>query len=48
MMNALFAIFLFTVIMGLGEEVLRPKLGDVFPNTQAYQFGFRTDDVITK
>jgi regulator of sigma E protease len=47
-MNALFAIVLFTLITGIGEEVLRPKVGDVFANTQAYEIGFRTDDVISK
>jgi regulator of sigma E protease len=48
LMNAFFAVVLFTAIMGLGEEVLRPKLGDIFSNTDAYQMGFRTDDTIVK
>jgi regulator of sigma E protease len=47
-MNALFAILLFTLITGIGEEVLRPKIGGIFPNTQAFDIGFRTDDVVSK
>ena len=46
LMNAFFAIFLFSVIAGVGEEVLKSNLGDIYPGTQAYKAGFRTDDVI--
>lgn len=48
LMNAFFAFLLFTVIAGLGEEVLAPQLGDVFPGTAAYDAGFRTGDVVRK
>src|SRR5207249_2563888 len=47
-MNAFFALLLFVAIAGLGEEVLKAKLGDVATDTAAYQAGFRAGDLITK
>lgn len=47
-MNALFAALLFVTIAGVGEEVLRSHVGDVYAGTPAYDDGFRTDDLITR
>lgn len=47
-MNALFAVLLFSIIAGVGEEALRSKLGDISPASQAYSFGFRSGDLINK
>jgi regulator of sigma E protease len=46
LMNAIFAFFLFTAIAGIGEEVLKPKLGEINSHTEAYKDGFRTGDII--
>jgi regulator of sigma E protease len=46
LMNLFFAWFLFTGIAFIGEEALRPVIGDLETQSQAYQVGFRPGDVI--
>jgi len=48
LMNAFFALLVFSVIAGVGEEALSPQVGDVTPTSQAYKIGFRPGDKITK
>ncbi len=47
-MNALFAVFLFSVIAGIGEEAIQAKLGDISTGSAAYTAGFRSGDVIDR
>lgn len=47
LMNLLFAIVIFTMIAGIGEELPGPYAGDITPGTQAYEAGFRSGDKIT-
>ena len=46
LMNFFFAIFIFTAVGLLGEDVRRPVLGDVSENTLAYKAGFRSGDEV--
>jgi regulator of sigma E protease len=46
LMNAVFALALFTAIAGIGEETLRPRVGDVASDSAAYAAGFRPGDFI--
>ncbi len=46
LMNLLFAVLIFTVIAGLGEELPGPFAGDVSEGTKAYAAGFRSGDKI--
>ncbi len=46
LMNLFFAIFLFTVIAGIGEELPGPFAGDVSEGSRAHQAGFRSGDKI--
>ncbi len=46
LMNLLFAIVLFTVIGGLGQEMAGPFTGDVKEGTKAFEQGFRSGDKI--
>ncbi|MCC6276863.1 MAG: RIP metalloprotease RseP [Oligoflexia bacterium] len=46
LMNAIFAFFLFIAIAGIGEEVLKPQLGEIYQDSVAYQSGFRSGDLI--
>lgn len=46
LMNLFFAIVIFTVIAGIGEELPGPYLGDVATESKAYQAGFRSGDKI--
>jgi regulator of sigma E protease len=48
LMNFFFAILLFTVIAVVGEDTVRPIVGDVPQNSAAYMAGFRTGDTIVK
>ncbi|MEW6057159.1 MAG: RIP metalloprotease RseP [Bdellovibrionota bacterium] len=45
--NFLFAIFVFALILVIGEEHMAPVIGRVVPGSQAYVAGFRSGDVIT-
>ncbi len=44
LMNLFFAVLLFTVIAGIGEEMPGPYAGDVSESSRAYQAGFRSGD----
>lgn len=46
LMNLFFAILLFTVISGIGEEMPGPFAGDISVNSRAYEVGFRSGDRI--
>jgi regulator of sigma E protease len=48
LMNFFFAILIFFVVALIGEEVRGPVLGDIKPDTEAYQTGFRSGDRIIK
>lgn len=48
LMNFFFAILIFMIVAIKGEEVRSPIIGDVYPNTTAYQLGFRSGDEIQK
>lgn len=48
LMNFFFAIFIFFVVGLIGEEVRGPTLGDVNPNSEAHQMGFRSGDTVLK
>ena len=48
LMNLFFAIVLFSVIGGLGEEMAAPVLGDLNAKSKAYESGFRAGDKILK
>ena len=45
-MNLFIAIILFAIIGGIGRESTIPRLGDILPESSAYQSGFRSDDLI--
>ncbi len=45
-MNVVFAVFLFMLIAFLGENVVRPIVGDVPKDSAAYEQGFRSGDTI--
>lgn len=46
MMNLFFAIFIFSLIVGLGEDVAGPYTGDIAVESKAYEAGFRSGDKI--
>ncbi len=46
LMNLFFAILLFTLISGIGEELPGPYIGDVAEATKAHSAGFRSGDKI--
>lgn len=46
LMNFFFAIVLFSVVAGLGEEVRSPIIGDISPNSKAYAVGLRPGDQV--
>ncbi|NJL25095.1 MAG: RIP metalloprotease RseP [Calothrix sp. SM1_5_4] len=46
LMNLFFAVFVFTLIGGIGEELPGPYAGDIQPGTKAYDAGFRSGDKI--
>jgi len=48
LMNLFFAIFIYSLIVGLGEEVAGPYAGDIAPESKAYAAGFRPGDRILK
>ena len=48
LMNFFFAIVLFGLIAIVGEETIKPTLGDVPANSQAYTDGFRSGDTVLK
>lgn len=45
--NFLFAIFVFAVMLVMGEPHMLPSIARVVPGSPAYQAGFRSGDVIT-
>jgi len=45
-MNLFFAIVLFSGVASLGEQALAPKIGDVEPQSDAFQAGFRSGDSV--
>lgn len=45
-MNLIFAILIFTIIAGLGEELPGPYVGDITENSKAFNAGFRSGDKI--
>jgi regulator of sigma E protease len=48
LMNLFFAVFLFALVAGLGEEKKPAILGDVAINSPAFEMGFRPGDQILK
>ncbi len=48
MMNLFFAIFLYLIIVMVGEDVKAPIVGDIHPTSIAYQTGFRDGDRVLK
>jgi regulator of sigma E protease len=48
MMNLFFAIFIFSFIVALGEDVPGPYIGDVTVDSAAYKDGFRSGDKIVQ
>lgn len=46
MMNLFFAVFVFSLIVGIGEYVPGPYTGDVAVESKAYEVGFRPGDKI--
>jgi regulator of sigma E protease len=48
LMNLFFAIFVFSAIVGLGEEVPGPWIGDVAADSKAFEAGFRSGDKIVQ
>jgi regulator of sigma E protease len=46
LMNLAFAVLIFTVIAGIGEELPGPFVGDVTETSKAYDAGFRSGDKI--
>ncbi|MGZ3721529.1 MAG: RIP metalloprotease RseP [Bdellovibrionales bacterium] len=46
LMNLFFAIFIFSAIVGMGEDVSGPYLGDIATDSKAYTAGFRSGDKI--
>lgn len=48
LMNLFFAIFIYTLIAGMGEEVAGPYAGDLSPTSKAYSAGFRSGDKIAQ
>lgn len=48
LMNLFFAIFLFAAIGGVGEELPAAVVGDLSPQSKAYEIGFRPGDRIVK
>ena len=47
LMNFFFAIFVFFIIALIGEQMIKPIVGDVKTQSIAWQEGFRSGDVIT-
>lgn len=48
LVNFFFAIFIFMLLAMSGEEIPPSQLGDVEPASKAYQFGFRSGDLINE
>lgn len=48
LMNLFFAIFLYSMIAMIGEQTIAPVLGDIAPDSAAYQAGFRSGDKIAQ
>ena len=46
LMNLFFAIFVFTLIVGVGEEVPGPYVGDIAADSKAYAAGLRPGDKV--
>src|SRR5690606_2073205 len=46
LMNLFFAILIFTIIAGVGQELPGPFAGDIAPESKAYEAGFRSGDKI--
>lgn len=46
LMNLFFAIFIFTVIAGVGEDQPGPFVGDIAADSKAFEAGFRSGDKI--
>ncbi len=46
MMNFFFAIFIYLCVSLIGEEVRSPRIGDVASHTKAYEYGFRSGDLV--
>lgn len=46
MMNFFFAIFIFLCVALIGEELRAPRIGDVASHTKAYEYGFRSGDLV--
>ena len=46
MMNFFFAIFIYLCVSLIGEEVRSPRIGDVAGHTKAYEYGFRSGDLV--
>ena len=48
MMNFFFAILIFFIVALIGEQMRAPVVGDISPDTPAYQMGFRSGDKIVR
>lgn len=46
LMNFLFAVFIFSLVAFVGEEVRSPKVGDIAASSVAYSSGFRSGDQV--
>jgi len=46
LMNLFFAVFIFSAIAAIGENVSGPWVGDIAPQTEAYKAGFRSGDKV--
>ena len=46
LMNFFFAVLIFTVVAYMGEDVRAPIIGDISPNSKAYELGFRPGDKV--
>lgn len=46
LMNFFFAIFIFLCVALIGEELRAPRIGDVASHTKAYEYGFRSGDLV--
>lgn len=46
LMNLFFAIFIFTLIAGIGDDLPGPVAGDIAADSKAYEAGFRSGDKI--
>lgn len=46
LMNFFFAVVIFTIVAYMGEDVRAPIIGDISPNSKAYELGFRPGDKV--